>query len=186
MGQYYNVVIKNKNTITAYNREVDGEYTMAKLTEHSWWYNPFVSSITKLLYKNPCQVAWIGDYSKEINQTLFEFAWEDEVEKHSIHQDEMYLDGKYLVNHTIGAYLDCDKYKARCNNNGWILHPLPLLTAVGNGLVVEIIMASIKIKLAVGLGVQYPLKMIFRLDMKNLNIYSEKIKTALLKRNINE
>lgn len=79
-------------------------------------------------------MAWIGDYSKEINQTLFEFAWEDEVEKHSIHQDEMYLDGKYLVNHTIEAYLDCDKYKARCNNNGWILHPLPLLTAVGNGL----------------------------------------------------
>lgn len=36
MGQYYNVVIKNKNTITAYHREVDGEYTMAKLTEHSW------------------------------------------------------------------------------------------------------------------------------------------------------
>ncbi len=85
MGQHYNVVIKNKNTIIAYNREVDGKYTMAKLTEHSWWYNPFVSSITKLLYKNPCKVAWIGDYSKtecteEINQTLFEFAWGDEVE----------------------------------------------------------------------------------------------------------
>ena len=134
MGQYYNVVIKNKNTIITYNKKVDGKYTMPKLTEHSWWYNPFVSSIAKLLYKNPCKVAWIGDYSKEINQTLFEFAWEDEVEKHSIHQDEMYLDGKYLVNHTIGAYLNCDKYKARCNNNGWILHPLPLLTAVGNGL----------------------------------------------------
>lgn len=59
MGQYYNVVIKNKNTITAY---------------------------TKLLYKNPCQVAWIGDYSQtecteEINPILFEFAWGDEVEK---------------------------------------------------------------------------------------------------------
>lgn len=25
MGQHYNVVIKNKNTIIAYNREVDGE-----------------------------------------------------------------------------------------------------------------------------------------------------------------
>ena len=37
MGQHYNVVIKNKNTIIAYNREVDGKYTMAKLTEHSWW-----------------------------------------------------------------------------------------------------------------------------------------------------
>lgn len=139
MGQRYNVVIKNKNTIIAYNREVDGKYTMAKLTEHSWWHNPFVSSITKLLYKNPCQVAWIGDYSQtecteEINPILFEFAWGDEVEKHKIHQDEMYLDGKYLVNHTIEAYLDCDKYKARCNNNDWILHPLPLLTAVGNGL----------------------------------------------------
>ena len=113
MGQYYNVVIKNKNTITAYNREVDGEYTMAKLTEHSWWYNPFVSSITKLLYKNPCKVAWIGDYSEtecaeEINPILFEFAWGDEVEKHSIHQDEMYLDGKYLVNQDqVGGWAWC-------------------------------------------------------------------------------
>lgn len=51
MGQYYNVVIKNKNTIITYNKKVDGKYTMPKLTEHSWWYNPFVSSIAKLLYK---------------------------------------------------------------------------------------------------------------------------------------
>lgn len=51
MGQYYNVVIKNKDTIITYNKKVDGKYTMPKLTEHSWWYNPFVSSITKLLYK---------------------------------------------------------------------------------------------------------------------------------------
>jgi hypothetical protein len=34
MGQYYNVVIKNKNTIITYNKKVDGKYTMPKLTEN--------------------------------------------------------------------------------------------------------------------------------------------------------
>jgi len=76
----------------------------------------------------------ISEEEHQHNIELAETIEDVRVEKHSIHQDEMYLDGKYLVNHTIGAYLDCDKYKARCNNNDWILHPLPLLTAVGNGL----------------------------------------------------
>ena len=47
MGQYYRTLKKESNgRLVVYNRNiiVDGkeEYMMAKLTEHSWWYNPFV------------------------------------------------------------------------------------------------------------------------------------------------
>lgn len=144
MGQYYNVIVYNNNRTIAYNREVDGKYTMAKLTEHSWWYNPFVSSITKLLYKNPCQVAWIGDYAYSADglnipdgidvAKLHKIAWGENSKTQEIHKDELYLDGKYLVNHTKKIYLNCDDYKLRSNNCGWVIHPLPLLTAIGNGL----------------------------------------------------
>lgn len=65
MGQYYYAVIEINEQKVVYDRKVDGEYTPAKLTEHSWWRNPFVCSLTKLLYENltPCRVAWVGDYA---------------------------------------------------------------------------------------------------------------------------
>jgi len=135
MGQYYNVVVYNNNRIITYNRKVDGEYTMAKLMEHSWWYNPFVSSITKLLYENPCKVAWVGDYSEEINPKLYKLAWKRKT--HSIHRDELHLHNKYLINDTKKVYLNCNNYYQRNRSmarNGWVIHPLPLLTSIGNGL----------------------------------------------------
>ena len=65
MGQYYYAVIEINEQKVVYDRKVDGEYTPAKLTEHSWWRNPFVCSLTKLLYENltPCRIAWVGDYA---------------------------------------------------------------------------------------------------------------------------
>lgn len=147
MGQYYNVVIKNKNTIVTYNRKVDGEYTLEKLMEHSWWYNPFVCSLTKLLYENltPCRVAWVGDYAYSADDLnipdgidvakLHEIAWGENSKTQEIHKDELYLDGKYLVNHTKKIYLNCDDYRRRSMaRDGWVIHPLPLLTSIGNGL----------------------------------------------------
>ena len=44
MGQYYYAVIEINEQKVVYDRKVDGEYTPAKLTEHSWWLNPFVCS----------------------------------------------------------------------------------------------------------------------------------------------
>lgn len=147
MGQYYNVVIKNKNTIITYNRKVDGEYTLAKLMEHSWWYNPFVCSLTKLLYENltPCRVAWVGDYAYSADDLnipdgidvakLHEIAWGENSKTQEIHKDDLYLDGKYLVNHTKKIYLNCDVYRRKSMaRNGWVIHPLPLLTSIGNRL----------------------------------------------------
>ena len=144
MGQYYRPVLRyaESRRSTIYNRKVDGQYTMAKLMEHSWWHNEFVSTLCKKLYKNPMRVVWVGDYSDDADETngltkedlkeLRKIAWYRkgrEVEK-----DELLLDGKFLVNHTKGCYIDCSEYRNACERDGWCIHPLPLLTAVGNGL----------------------------------------------------
>jgi hypothetical protein len=42
---------------------------------------------------------------------------------------------KYLINHTKGIYLDVNSYiKKNRKEDDWIINPLPLLTAYGNGL----------------------------------------------------
>ena len=122
MGQYYYAVIEINEQKVVYDRKVDGEYTPAKLTEHSWWRNPFVCSLTKLLYENltPCRVAWVGDYAYSADDLnipdgidvakLHEIAWGENSKTQEIHKDELYLDGKYLVNHTKKIYLNCDDY----------------------------------------------------------------------------
>ena len=143
MGQYYRPILTNANGYErVYNRYVDGEYTMAKLMEHSWWLNPFVGSICQKLFKNPMKVVWVGDYAdgaaetNEINKEeltrLCTKAWKGK--GHNIKKNELLLDNLYLVNHTKKVYLNCNAYKEECLNDGWCIHPLPLLTAIGNGL----------------------------------------------------
>lgn len=143
MGQYYRPILTNANGYErVYNRYVDGKYTMAKLMEHSWWYNEFVSTICRKLFKNPMKVVWVGDYaydSKYVNGLekdelvrLCNKAWKGK--GYGVKKNELYLDGLYLVNHTKKIYLDCNKYRKECASDGWIVHPLPLLTAIGNGL----------------------------------------------------
>jgi len=56
MGQYYNVVIGDDFGFKVYDRSVDGQYTMAKLTEHSWFGNHFCDAIGALLHDNPKHV----------------------------------------------------------------------------------------------------------------------------------
>ena len=152
MGQYYRPILTNaKGEQIVYNREVDGQYTMAKIMEHSWWENEFVSTITKMLYENPTKVVWVGDYAdtgREVNNltaddlVLFcDTAWGSNDKPDTavgVTKDELFLDGLYLVNHTKGIALDCTKYRATCERNLWndyygCIHPLPLLTAIGNG-----------------------------------------------------
>ena len=48
-----------------FDRSVDGQYTFAKLMEHSWWQNTFVNAFSEFLYKIPRRVCWVGDYATE-------------------------------------------------------------------------------------------------------------------------
>lgn len=98
MGQYYYAVIEINEQKVVYDRKVDGEYTPAKLTEHSWWRNPFVCSLTKLLYENltPCRIAWVGDYAYSADDLnipdgidvakLHEIAWGENSKTQEIHK----------------------------------------------------------------------------------------------------
>ena len=67
MGQYYMPILDNVygGQCKVFDRSVNGEYTMAKLLEHSWWNNTFVNAFSAFLYNNPGRVCWVGDYATE-------------------------------------------------------------------------------------------------------------------------
>lgn len=136
MGQYYNIIIRpqGEDEVHAYDRTIDGEYTMAKLMEHSWYLNPMVNAISEKLYHKPSQIAWVGDYYDE--GELFDCAYPKDGGYRELHKTEFTLNGRCLVNHTKKLILDCWDYLRDCmikNEDGWVPHPLPLLTALGNG-----------------------------------------------------
>ena len=121
------------------SRSVDGEYTLAKLMEHSWWLNPFVNSFSKQIYNSKSRVCWVGDYADEpadfkfANNSAFyvpnyKEVWRNKVELLKLHSTDFTLDGN-----DTNEYIDLYEYKKQSEGkNGWTIHPLPLLTAVGN------------------------------------------------------
>lgn len=132
MGQYYRVYLQEESTGNEkiLNRNVDGEYTMAKLMEHSWIGNTFVDAVCALLYQTPQKIAWVGDYADE--SEVYEKVWESDGE--DVHATNFKLDGKYIVNHTKKMYIEFDEYKIKNEDSeGWTVHPIPLLTCIGNG-----------------------------------------------------
>ena len=146
MGQYYMPILGDQFGLNCkvFDRSVDGEYTMAKLLEHSWWLNPFVNSFSEFLYKEPSRVCWVGDYASEPDDFDFPICsafyvpsykevWGETVALQKVSSSDFYLDGKFLLNHDTKQFVDLDEYKkASVDKHGWTIHPLPLITAVGN------------------------------------------------------
>ena len=149
MGQYYKPFLIDKNgKMSAYNTYLDGQYIMAKLYEQSWWLNPFVNTICHKIFRKPMKVAWVGDYSNYGEKyddgkgfPYYEKVYGDRnkngrgsIAKSNLTESQVTLDGKYLVNYDKKEYLDCDEYyENSVNENDRCMHPLPLLTCVGNG-----------------------------------------------------
>jgi hypothetical protein len=136
MGQYYKaIILADKETS---NHEVIRIYISPfnsgnKLIEHSYINNKFVTSFEALLtpegffYKS--RVVWAGDYAdneKHVNKNLYMIADEQEDKefnsKLTIKNCKEY---KYIINHTKKEFVNKD--------NHILFHPLPLLTAEGNG-----------------------------------------------------
>lgn len=161
MGQYYNVLLKEgKKTPVVYDRYliINGkrEYTMAKLMEHSWVGNYFVDTICAKIYKSAStfKIIWMGDYG----DTIFKYGhidnikltesqvcrfhdrcWDENAKTRAIKYAAFYFQNKYLVNHTQKLCIDLGKYYEKSvmllpNGEKWCIHPLPLLTCIGNGL----------------------------------------------------
>jgi hypothetical protein len=135
MGQYYKVVFlaekeENKKDFIRIFIEVCFGNGM-KLMEHSYLKNNFVNAIEYLLspegsfYKS--RIVWAGDYADyEIKcaENLYHIT-ENEPSKEYIPKNKISSEYKYIVNHTKKQYIDKNKYE--------LYHPLPLITAEGNG-----------------------------------------------------
>ena len=154
MGQYYNIVTFKNKQYRVYDRSLkadenaDREYMCAKLTEHSWLKNETMMAVSNLIYQYPTRLAWIGDYADSIKQqyeipnkdlsiskvqTLYKLAWKGNNETSFIKVNFDCKD-KLLVNWTKKQYMSMQEYiKISTDKDGWCLHPLSLLTALGNG-----------------------------------------------------
>lgn len=154
MGQYYKVALKIGSEKTGiYEND-----SYRKLTEFSWCNNSFSDFIASRLFKNKGRVAWVGDYSeirddddhdteqKNINflcrngiltkgriNSLYRSAWQTE-RTNKWQVVDFDFKGKFILNHDKRQFLDCDKYLQNSQDkDGWILSPLAMLTAIGNG-----------------------------------------------------
>lgn len=131
MGQYYMPLIKRENEYTAYNLN-----SGLKLTNHSWLYNSDVNAIAEMLYKNPAQLAWVGDYADETEEekAVHQHAWSEDAPLQKLPEgDEHFMEGKFLVNHDKKEYIDIEHYTEKSMYDDWCPHPLSLMTAMGNG-----------------------------------------------------
>lgn len=110
-----------------------------KLLEHSYIGNHYVNGVMEEIEDNPSSVAWVGDYADDImdfTETYttddYKTAWEDVKDSPFKRLPEVHMDG-YIINHSKEQFLDLEKYIALNKEGDWCLHPLPLLTAIGNG-----------------------------------------------------
>lgn len=116
-----------------------------KLMEHSWLANDFVNGVVEAIWCDPCRVAWVGDYADGRDRLYTEevgaAVWgEGGLPDGRFGQvPEAHKDG-YLVNLTRSRFVDLAEYAEAAtykpkwaSEGGWCIHPLPILTAIGNG-----------------------------------------------------
>ena len=147
MGQYYLAYIKRGNSIKVFDNCVkykDGttEYNGLKLMEHSWSKNSVVANVFQNLKTyGKAHVCWVGDYfneddcyqvncsDKEMVRKIGNRVWKGKRNIFPKEEDDLYMEHQVIVNHTKKVFINCDRYlKCSTQNNGWCVHPLPLLT----------------------------------------------------------
>ena len=145
MGQYYKPTIleNDKKTVKAFIKSWNYN-NGAKLMEHSYLGNNFVARLEVELLNNPQPLVWAGDYADpeldENGEPLMNTyeGREYEANLYDLCTDEKQLPmktvkasskRKYILNHDKKEYVVKEKY----NPEEWQIHPLPLLTADGNG-----------------------------------------------------
>lgn len=148
MGQYYfPIIIKNNkfNLDTArygYSHDYDNGL---KLTEHSWVGNHFVNAVLNSLEEGD-RLLWFGDYAEfedltknsdsifskeDFDEISFCFSNIRSIDK--VEDPSKY--NRFVVNKTKKEYIDLTEYAAWAPKDefDWVMHPVPLLTAIGNG-----------------------------------------------------
>lgn len=139
MGQYFRPIIGDKNGQNCKRFK----YNNVKLMEHAWWNNDFTNKISAQIYNKQGRICWTGDYADEPNDFKFaintalhtpnyEEVWHSNITLLPLPFANFTLDNKYLINYDTMQYLNLNEYKSASKSNQGIVHPLPLLTAVGN------------------------------------------------------
>ena len=153
MGQYYKAVLERGNDITVYNPQVAITMTKygisedeayhnppkdfydlfngMKLMEHSYIANDFVNGVVEALKDNSAKLIWLGDYAEE--DPLYDKVYVDDMKSTAFKQMPKVHEDGYIINHTKGVYFDLGQYIKSALLTGKYIHPLPLLTASGNG-----------------------------------------------------
>ncbi len=152
MGQYFKTVVKSQDgEFKVYSGKVivngKTETEGAKLMEHSWWYNYFVNGICAEIYarKDKSRAAWMGDYASsdyEEAEGSYNGLSYDQIKELcvkcrkkgcAVTASDFNLAGLYLINYTKKQYVDCSLYyKNSLMDADWCIHPLPILTCIGN------------------------------------------------------
>lgn len=146
-GQYFRPVLMKNGRTTVFNRYINKKYQCAKLTEHSWWHNPLCNYIAKQLYCERGRLAWVGDYAEDnelkelgMNKNMKQ-VWDSKGTGITLDEERFTfsLNNKFLCNHDEKLYVNLNEYikissskESYCGKD-WILHPLSILTAIGNG-----------------------------------------------------
>lgn len=130
MGQYYKAILLTDDAteITGYLHPRDHDQFM-KLMEHSWLGNEFVEAVERVL-TSPTRVVWAGDYADNEPGTGLNLFFQSQSAT-KINSPEDLPVGRYVINHDKRTYVD--KTTVVANASGFAIHPLPLLTAEGNG-----------------------------------------------------
>ena len=136
MGQYYvpTLIDNNGDMETLFTHNYGNGL---KLTEHSYIGNNFMAAVMNALNEKPRRVWWLGDYAeirdfKNKMHRLVEKerkkAWSKKCNIRPLGDWDWDLD-TYLINFDKKCFIQLEKY----DNDRWQIHPLSLLTAVGNG-----------------------------------------------------
>lgn len=149
MGQYYLPLLIKGNSKKVFDNHVilkDGstDWNGLKLMEHSWSENLVCGAVVNALYHNKQRVCWMGDYAnendfeqvncdnRELKEKLYNIVWNDRANgKHlqkTREEDCVHLKELIIVNHTKKVYINCDEYLKHNKDEGWCVHPLPILT----------------------------------------------------------
>lgn len=150
MGQYYYPTIIRRKGKRNYSEQFYShsyDHNGLKLMEHSYVGNYFTETVLGQLYNKPGRLAWMGDYHEKGDienvelDKLFRrhyktFKDESEKGKHYNHPEMLtQRKGRFILNHDKKVFIDMGKYEEEATKDEWgcMVHPLPILTAVGNG-----------------------------------------------------
>jgi len=155
MGQYFYPTFYKKHGTKLYGTQfLAHDYGNGlKLTEHSYVGNNFVETVLTQLYNNPQNVYWCGDYfnrndfQDETTFNRMKNTWrkyhvkfDAQTGKHTSTYPKLkevndFSMNKFIVNHTKKCFINMREYVEQAPMNEWVdapLHPLCILTAVGN------------------------------------------------------